>query len=210
MPTQNGRPHRPLVWIDDGNPIFRKGLGAVLHSEGMRVAGESGPKDASPCLEGVEVLVFDTRAGGVQRAASLTRGSHCRLIALLHEPSEQIVMDALGAGVRSVLIRSTITTRGLVTAIHSVQNDTASIPVDLMAQLVDQVNATRPKVPHRLNEREVDVLRYLSEGRETREIAESLGYSERTVKNVVHDLLMKMNCRNRAHAVATAARVGLI
>ena len=37
-----------------------------------------------------------------------------------------------------------------------------------------------------------------------------MGYSVRTVKNIVHDLLMKTNCRNRAHAVALATRQGLI
>jgi DNA-binding CsgD family transcriptional regulator len=44
----------------------------------------------------------------------------------------------------------------------------------------------------------------------TREIAGALAYSERTVKNVVHDLMMKLNCRNRAHAVALATRQGVI
>jgi DNA-binding CsgD family transcriptional regulator len=37
-----------------------------------------------------------------------------------------------------------------------------------------------------------------------------LCFSERTVKNIVHDVLMKLNCRNRAHAVAMATRQGVI
>jgi DNA-binding NarL/FixJ family response regulator len=58
--------------------------------------------------------------------------------------------------------------------------------------------------------REVSVLRLLAEGESTREIAENLSYSERTVKNIVHDLLMKLDCRTRAHAVALATRQGVI
>ena len=58
--------------------------------------------------------------------------------------------------------------------------------------------------------RERDVLRLLADGHDTREIATDLCYSERTVKNVVHDVLMKLNCRTRAHAVALATREGVI
>jgi DNA-binding NarL/FixJ family response regulator len=62
----------------------------------------------------------------------------------------------------------------------------------------------------RLGEREYDVLRMLAEGESTRGIAERLSYSERTVKNIVHDLLVTLKCKTRAHAVALAAREGMI
>jgi DNA-binding NarL/FixJ family response regulator len=64
--------------------------------------------------------------------------------------------------------------------------------------------------PHELTARELAVLQMLADGMATREIAEELSYSERTVKNVVHDLLEKLNCRTRAHAVALAIRHGVI
>ena len=56
--------------------------------------------------------------------------------------------------------------------------------------------------------RELNVLRLLAEGSTTREIAGELSYSERTVKNIVHDTLAKLHCRTRAHAVAVMARQG--
>ncbi len=62
----------------------------------------------------------------------------------------------------------------------------------------------------RLTSREIEVLRLLADGATTRTIAQQLSYSERTVKNVVHDLLDKLECRTRAHAVAEAARRGVI
>lgn len=43
-----------------------------------------------------------------------------------------------------------------------------------------------------------------------RSIAQRLCYSERTIKNIVHDVLVKTNCRTRAHAVALATRQGFI
>jgi DNA-binding NarL/FixJ family response regulator len=54
------------------------------------------------------------------------------------------------------------------------------------------------------------VLRLLAEGHDTRRIAMDLRYSERTVKNVVHDVLTKLNCRTRAQAVGVATRTGVI
>jgi DNA-binding CsgD family transcriptional regulator len=61
-----------------------------------------------------------------------------------------------------------------------------------------------------LTDREYAVLQMLADGASTREIAERLNYSERTVKNIVRDLLVKLNCKTRAQAVAHAARRGVI
>jgi DNA-binding NarL/FixJ family response regulator len=61
-----------------------------------------------------------------------------------------------------------------------------------------------------LTNREYDVLRMLADGESTRGIAQRLSYSERTVKNIVRDLLVKLNGKTRAHAVALAARQGVI
>ena len=61
-----------------------------------------------------------------------------------------------------------------------------------------------------LTEREVDMLRLFSEGWTTAEVAKKLSYSERTVKSVVQNVLVRFQLRNRTHAVAFAIRSGLI
>jgi DNA-binding NarL/FixJ family response regulator len=58
--------------------------------------------------------------------------------------------------------------------------------------------------------REAEVLRLVADGLETREIAEQLCYSQRTVKGILHDVTSRFQLRNRAHAVAFALREGLI
>ena len=58
--------------------------------------------------------------------------------------------------------------------------------------------------------REVEVLRLVADGCDTSEIARRLAYSERTVKNVLHDVTTRLQLRNRSHAVAYAVREGLI
>ena len=50
----------------------------------------------------------------------------------------------------------------------------------------------------------------IADGHDTKEIALELCYSERTVKNIIHDLTTRLQLRNRAHAVAYAVRQGLI
>jgi DNA-binding NarL/FixJ family response regulator len=61
-----------------------------------------------------------------------------------------------------------------------------------------------------LTQRELTVLRLLADGYSTREIARRLSYSERTIKNSIHDMVTRFKLRNRAHAVAFAVRQGLI
>jgi DNA-binding CsgD family transcriptional regulator len=61
-----------------------------------------------------------------------------------------------------------------------------------------------------LTPRETEVLRLVAEGHDTAEIAETMCYSERTVKNILHDLTTRLQLRNRSHAVAYAMREGLI
>jgi DNA-binding NarL/FixJ family response regulator len=58
--------------------------------------------------------------------------------------------------------------------------------------------------------REIDVIRLVAEGLDTREVAAKLCYSERTVKNVLHGMMLRLQLRNRAHAVAYAAREGYL
>ena len=61
-----------------------------------------------------------------------------------------------------------------------------------------------------LTERETAVLRLLAQGHDTAEVGRQLFYSERTVKNIIHDITSRLELRNRAHAVAYAIREGLI
>ena len=92
-----------------------------------------------------------------------------------------------------------------------------SVPPDLLGRLLGQVSLLQRQVltPRGLRfsgltDREIDVLRLLADGCDTTEVATTLHYSERTVKNVVQDITRRHNLRNRTHAVAYALRQGLI
>jgi len=66
---------------------------------------------------------------------------------------------------------------------------------------------TKPKI--NLTERELQVLKGMSEGRSNAEIGRQLFVSEDTVKTHARRLFRKLGARDRAHAVASAFRAGL-
>ncbi|MDO9445317.1 MAG: hypothetical protein CVU47_12600 [Chloroflexi bacterium HGW-Chloroflexi-9] len=201
---------RLSVWIEDPNPIYRRGLTACLEADGIRVAGH-GDRIARR-VESVEadVLVFDASNGHLGEVVSLQRGAAVSLCALLRDQHDPALVDAVEAGVAAILLRDELTPESLTAALRTVSTGNSAIPVRLLARLFESASRGQRHVSFDLGQREVAVLRELSAGSETSEIATSLSYSERMVKRIVHDLLVKMNCKNRAQAVALAVRHGLI
>lgn len=206
------------VWIDDADPIYRRGVAGALDEHGFTVAGESAALDPPPPLDGVGILLFDI--GGIAAAGALPRPSATRLVALAHGAGEATLRAAIEQGVAGLLERDGLTPASLAASLRAAAAGQGSVPLGALARLASTPappplsrEAPLPAAPAdatRLPPRERDVLRLLADGGSTRDIAEALAYSERTVKNVVHDLLVKLGCRTRAHAVALAIRRGLI
>jgi len=116
-----------------------------------------------------------------------------------------------GDGVSAVVILRNATPSSVFSCVRAAAGDVDGGGPALAGQLLPDGLEERQDPPmHTLSDREFDVLRMLADGESTRGIAQRLNYSERTVKNVVHDLLAKMGCRTRAHAVALATRQGVI
>jgi DNA-binding NarL/FixJ family response regulator len=205
-------PGAPTVWIDDPNLVFRRGLASCLGGEGLSVAGESARFDPSPDLDGVTVLLFDIEGSGMQAAVEAVRDTTTRLVGMARSATEDALFDAIQAGLAGFLVRGDLTPGGLASCLTAVANGHGSLPPGLTASLLSVMvsGGGRSATAGPLAERELQVLRLLAAGGDTREIATELAYSERTVKNIVHDVLMKTNCRTRAQAVAVATRQGLI
>lgn len=62
----------------------------------------------------------------------------------------------------------------------------------------------------RLSEREIGILRLVAGGYSNKEIGRSLHLAEGTVKNYISELLLKLDCRDRTHAVLKAITRRLI
>jgi DNA-binding NarL/FixJ family response regulator len=200
------------VWLDESNVIFRRGLAGCLSTAEFRVVGESAKLTPVPDLDRIDLLVFEIDDGGLAAAVGLVRRTAVRLVGIARSVSQELLFHAVEAGIAGFLNRADLTPDGLVASVRAVAAGTGSMPPRLLARLIDDLargNGSRAS-RGQLAKRELDVLRLLAGGGSTSEIAGALNYSERTVKNIVHDTLAKLNCRTRAQAVAVVARQGVI
>jgi DNA-binding NarL/FixJ family response regulator len=148
---------------------------------------------------------------------SLKRAGVEHTVLVMRAIDDAAVVSAAEVGVSGLLRRSEATPETLVRTIRKVADGEGVIPSDLLGHLLGQVGRLQRQVlsPRGLtftglSDREVEVLRLIAEGHDTNEIARQLCYSQRTVKNVLHDVTSRLQLRNRSHAVAYAVREGLI
>jgi DNA-binding NarL/FixJ family response regulator len=201
------------VWIDEPHPLMRRGMVSCLVADEVPVAGESAVLTPGRMLAGAAVLVFDgDRADLGSVLDGLPANPHVRpkLVAAVSEPDDERIERLARAGVSAILYRHELTPELLTGTIRAVVQGRTSMPTDLLPRLLRTAARTERVERGALSDRELSVLRMLADGEDTRGIAQGLCYSERTVKNVVHDVLTKLSCRTRAQAVATATRAGII
>jgi DNA-binding NarL/FixJ family response regulator len=124
---------------------------------------------------------------------------------------------AVEAGMGGLIRRAEATPERLVQAVCAIARGDGTVPPDLLGRLLAQIGrvqrhllAPRGFTLAGLSQREIDILRLIAEGLDTAEIASKLSYSERTVKNVLHDVTTRLQLRNRSHAVAYALKQGMI
>lgn len=184
-------------------------MAASLASEGFAIAGESSLLRPTPSPD-TTVLVFEHTTATLRPALRLAEARGLLLVATTQDAGPEEVCRLLEAGIRAVLPRTELTVDSLVATLRAVVSGVAAAPAHLMARTLAHARQAGSGPAGALNDRERAVLRLLAEGSDTLEMARELSFSERTVKNVVHDILMKLNCRTRAHAVALATRSGVI
>ncbi len=197
------------VWIDDLNVILRRGLATSLTTEGFTVVGQSSQLRPTPSAE-ASILLFQCTSATLHPALRLAESRDFRLVAMVQAEREEEVCRLLEVGVRAVLPRSELSVDSLVTTMRAVASGAAAAPAHLMVRTLAHARQEGLGPMSGLTDRERAVLKLLADGSDTLEMARELCFSERTVKNVVHDILMKLNCRTRAHAVALATRSGVI
>lgn len=202
------------VYVSAADPLSRAGIVSQLRrAQGFAVAGDGElPDDA------VGLVVGDELDADLLAAVRALRGRGLRRVVLLvSRVDDRSLLAAAEAGVTGVLRRAEATAGNLAGALRSAAAGEGTLPPDLLGRLLRQVGQLQRQVlsPRGLTfsgltEREAAVVRLLADGYDTSEIASRLFYSERTVKNIIHDITSRLELRNRTHAVAYAIREGLI
>ncbi len=204
---------RVPVFVQAKDPITLLGMNSLLAGRPeIRVVAEAERASAA-----VTVVVADAVSEETFAALRDLRRGPSRLVLVASDLDDAQLSQAVECGVVGVVRRGEVPTGRLVQVLLAAAKGEGSVPGDLLGRLLEQMGRLQREVLHPrgltlrgLTTREVDVLRLVAEGLETREIASKLSYSERTVKNVLHELTTRLQLRNRAHAVAYALRHDLI
>lgn len=200
------------TWVHGRDPISQAGVISQL-----RMRPEIRVVDSiDQCV--VAVLIADQVDEATTRELrSLRKDNHPRLMLVATSVDDAALVAAAEAGVAGLLRRCDASADNLVRTITKVASGEGEVPPDLLGHLLEQVGRLQRQVlaPRGLTfagltPRETQVLRLVADGHDTSEIALAMCYSERTVKNVLHDLTTRLQLRNRTHAVAYAVREGLI
>lgn len=209
------RRERTTVVLRAQDPISQAGVASQLRARPEVNVVEWGEEETAPQ---VVVMVVDTVDEDVLRTLRrIQRTSESRAVLVTTDIDEQKLVSAAECGVVGVIRRAQSTPEHLVQVIETVARGEGHLPSDLLGRLLAEVGRLQGQVlgPRGLHftglaAREVDVLRLVAEGYDTADIATKLAYSERTIKNVLHTVMTRLQLRNRSHAVAYAMRQGLI
>lgn len=202
------------VHVTAADPLSRAGTISQLRG----ASGVSLVEEERLPADGVALVVADDVDGDTVRTIrGLRRRGVARVALLVTRLDDKGLLAAVEAGVSGVLRRSQATPSNLLDAIRSVAAGDGALPPDLLGRLLEQVGqlqrnvlAPRGLTFSGLTERELSVLRLLADGLDTAEVGRRLYFSERTVKNIIHDVTSRLDLRNRTHAVAYAIKQGLI
>jgi DNA-binding NarL/FixJ family response regulator len=202
------------VRVRASDPVSEAGVASQLryHSDFEILS-----RDAHPTPDVVVLVADRVDEGTVRTVRELRQPGGTRVVLVVGLIDGGAVLAAVEVGVAAIVRRSEATTDRLATAIHAAATGDGHLPPDLLGRLLQQVGETQR---HRslpqgltfggLTQRELTVLSLIAEGYSTSEIATKMAYSERTIKNAIHDLVSRFQLRNRSHAVAFAVRQGLI
>jgi DNA-binding NarL/FixJ family response regulator len=203
--------HVTDVMVVEGHAIFRQGLVSSLDGfDGIgRVEAVANFAEAwaHPALGEAHVVLVDaTVDGAAEFVKSVMDFTDTRVIALADKDRVDRLAQLVDCGAAAALIRDDLTAERLGLSLRAV----AAGATTMLSTYFHGTSAVVPASGPELTSREQRVLSLVADGLPTREIGEELHYSERTVKKVLGDVVVKLGARSRSQAIARAVRQGLI
>ncbi len=210
-----------MVVVDD-QELFRRGLTMLLNVEDdIEVVGEASDGAAAADLAAgtvPDVVLMDVRMpkqSGIEACQSIKDvAPNARIIMLTVSDEEADLYDAVKNGASGYLLKDSSIDE-VAQAVRLVADGQSLISPSMAIKLLDEFKqmsrSDRQAVPTpRLTDRELEVLRYVAQGLNNREIAKQLFISENTVKNHVRNILEKLQLHSRMEAVMYAVREKLL
>ena len=210
------------IVVADDHPVVRDGLVAMLRADpAFEIVGEAANGAEAVRLVGAtapHVLLLDLEMPGLDGVAVLRRlresGSRTRAIVFTVFDTDERIIAAVEAGAKGYLLKG-VPRAEIFAAIRAVHAGGSLLQPVVAARVLEHV-ASRARGGDALSPEEIvltpresDVLQLLARGRSNKQIAATLGVSERTVKFHVSALFTKLGATNRTEAVTRAIQAGL-
>ena len=221
-PTWRDRPRGTSVTIRvfllDDHEVVRRGVRDLLEGQSggdVEVAGEAGTAEEAyrriPAVR-PDVAILDVRlpdGDGVEVCREIrSRHPEIQCLMLTSFADDEALFDSIMAGAAGYVLKQV---RGgdLVDSVRRVAAGQSLLDPSVTAKVLDRLRKGPDDDPGvgQLTEQERKILELLAEGLTNRQIGERLYLAEKTVKNYVSNLLMKLGMHRRTEAAVYAARL---
>jgi DNA-binding NarL/FixJ family response regulator len=214
-------PPKFRILLADDHAVVRRGIRLVLDREAdLEVVAETG--DGAEAIEraidhDVDLAILDVtmpRLTGIQAARELSqRKPGLKILILSMHDNEQFFFEALEAGASGYVLKS-VADRDLVEACRATMRGEAFLyPGAVKALIRDHLERAKEGYATSgdpLSPRESEVVKLVAEGYTSKDIAETLFISEKTVERHRANILEKLGMRDRVELTRFAIRRGLI
>ena len=203
------------VLLVDDHEVVRKGLKYVLDDlEDFTFVGEASSSKVAIIMTAElrpDVVILDIRMPGGS-GLDACRAIHedypnISIIILTSYADDETIAEAIQAGAVGYILKDGSTDE-LVRALTAIKNGEAALDPAITRKVLGMMqhksSKTHPFAD--LSEREVEVLHLISEGKTNAVIAEALILSEKTIRNYISSIFMKLNLNNRVEAAIYAVQ----
>lgn len=209
------------ILIVDDHQMVRQGVSAFLEAQAdLQVVGEAGTgEEAVKLAEGLvpDVILMDLvmpgEVDGIQATRQVKNTSpRTQVVVLTSYHEDGHIFPAIRAGALSYVLK-TIGPEELGDVVRQAARGEAVLHPRVAARLIQEVKGSHGAEINpftELSDREMQVLRLISDGLSNARIAEQLVISEKTVKGHVSNILSKLHLADRTQAAVYAWREGIV
>jgi len=206
------------ILVVDDHAIMRDGIRALLglHDD-IEIVGEA--SEGNEAIEKAEelapdVVVMDIAMPGMDGLEATRRitkkNPKVKVLVLSQHDNREYILSAIKAGVVGYVPKRALGLE-LVSAIRAVhQGDSYLYPSAAAAVIRDYLKGAVKEPYDRLTAREREILKLIAEGHTSREIADKLFISLKTVLGHRTKIMEKLDLHNRSELIKYAIRKGLI